>query len=142
VFLAPACTYKLFADTLQACKNRIASMRIFAMTDQLEQADVIVPGVYTRSLLYLVSGVFEDAPDTPILGMQRFFSAEAPFNKWPEVPLAFTYLSASQHNNVWSLIDADNGFSSHAQKHGDFYSEEVTLTSLGYILTNGLGNAL
>jgi hypothetical protein len=55
---------------------------------------------------------------------------------------AFIYLSTSQHNNVWSLIDADNGLSSHTQKHGDFYSEEVTLTSLGYILTHGLGNDL
>lgn len=137
VFLAPACTFKLFADTLQACKDRIASIRVFAMSDQLEQADVIVPGVYTRSLLYLVSGLFEDAPDTPILGMQRFFSTEAPFNKWPEIPLTFTYLSASQHNNVWSLVDTGDGLSSHAKKHGDFYSEEVTLTSLGYILTHG-----
>jgi hypothetical protein len=139
VLLAPACTYKLFADTLQACKDRIASIRIFAMKDQLEQADVIVPGVYTRSLLYLVSSLFEDAPDTPILGMQRFFSTEAPFNKWPEIPLTFTYLSVSQNNNVWSLIDAGDGLSSHANKHGDFYSEDVTLKSLGYILTNGLG---
>jgi len=138
VLLAPACTYKLFADTLQACKDRISSIRIFAMSDKLEQADVIVPDVYTRSLLYLVSGVFEDAPDTPILGMQRFFSTQAPFNKWPEVPLTITYLSASQHNNVWSLIDAGNGLSTHCNKHGLFYTEEVTLTSLGYILTNGL----
>jgi len=139
VLLAPACTYKLFADTLQACKDRIASIRIFAMNDQLEQADVIVPGVYSRSLLYLVSGLFEDAPDIPILGMQRFFSTEAPFNKWPEIPLTFAYLSVSQHNNVWSLIDGGDGLSSHANKHGDFYREDVTLTSLGYILTNGLG---
>jgi hypothetical protein len=138
VFLAPACTYKLFADMLQICKDRIASIRIFAMSDQLEQADVIVPGVYTRSLLYLVSGLFEDAPDTPILGMQRFFSSEAPFNKWPEVSLIFTYLNASQRNNVWSLIDAGDGLSSHSKKHGEFYSEDVTLTSLGYILTRGL----
>jgi len=139
VLLAPACTYKLFADTLQACKDRIASIRIFAMSDQLEQADAIVPGVYTRSLLYLVSALFEDAPDTPILGMQRFFSTEAPFNKWPEIPLTFTYLSASQNNNIWSLIDTGDGLSSHAKKHGDFYCDDVTLKSLGYILTNGLG---
>jgi len=138
VFLAPACTYKLFADTLQACKDRIASIRIFAMSDQLEQADVIVPSIYTRSLLYLVSGLFEDAPDTPLLGMQRFFSTAAPFNKWPEIPLTVTYLSVAQHNNVWSVIDAADGLSSHAKKHGEFYSENVTLASLGYILTNGL----
>ena len=109
------------------------------MSDQLEQADVIVPGVYTRSLLYLVSGLFEDAPDTSILGMQRFFSTEAPFNKWPETPLTVTYLSVSRNNNVWSLIDTGDGLSSHANKHGAFYSEDVTLKSLGYILTNGLG---
>ena len=138
VFLAPACTYKLFADMLQACKDRIDSIRIFAMSDQLEQADALVPGLYPRSLLYLVSGLFEDAPDTPILGMQRFFSTEAPFNTWPEVPLTFTYLSASQRNNVWSLIASGNGLSSHATRHGDFYREEVTLTSLGFILANGL----
>ena len=71
--------------------------------------------------------------------MQRFFSTEAPFNKWPEIPLTVTYLSVSQNNNVWSLIDGGDGLSSHANKHGDFYREDVTLTSLGYILTNGLG---
>ncbi len=138
VFLAPACTYKLFADTLKACKDRIASIRVFAMRDRLEQVDVIVPGIYTRSLLYLVSGIFEDVADTPILGMERFFSTQAPFNKWPEVSDIFSYLHVSQRNNVWSVIDGGNGLSSKAQHHGDFYSEEVTLMSLGYILANGI----
>jgi len=139
VLLAPACTCKLFADTLQACKDRIASIRIVAMSDQREQADVIVPGVYKCSLLYLVPGLFEDALHIPLSGMQRFFSAVAPFHKFLELPLTVTYLSVSQNNNVWSLIDASDGLSSHANKHGAFYSEDVTLKSLGYILTNGLG---
>lgn len=140
VLLAPACTYKLFADTLQACGDRIASIRIFALEDTLEQTDVIVPNIYTRSLLYMVSGLFEAVPDTPILGMKRFFGnpSAPPFNQWPEIQSVCDYLDASQNRNVWSMIDAGNGLSSHAKTHGNFYSEDVTLTSLGYILANGL----
>lgn len=138
VLLAPACTYELFVDTLDACKERIASIRIFAMSDQKEQADVIVPDVYTRSLLYLVSGVFEDVADTPLLGMERFFKTPALVKRWPEIPPVLEYLNASQHNDVWSVVDGGDGLSSHAEHHGEFYHEPVTLTSLEYILTNGL----
>ncbi|GHO96688.1 hypothetical protein KSF_067360 [Reticulibacter mediterranei] len=139
VSLAPACTYKLFADTLKACQERIAAIRIFAMDDQREQADVIVPNIYTRSLLYLVSGVFEEVADTPILGMERFFKTQALVNRWSEIPQILEYLNTSQRNNVWSIVDGGDGLSSHAEHHGDFYRETFTLTSLEYILTNGLG---
>ncbi len=136
VLLAPACTYKHFADTLQACKARIASIRIFALRDNWEQAEVIASGTYTRSILYLISGAFEEIADTPILGMERFFCTAAPFNKWPEIAHTLDYLLGSPRNNVWSHANDGDGLNSLAEKHGDFYGDPATMTSLEYILRN------
>ena len=138
IFLAPACTYELFKETLQHYQNRIASIRMFAMQDSVEQSDILVPALYTRSLLYLVSGIFEDVPDTSLLGMQRFFSTDPPFNMHPEISDVLHYLSTSPHDTVWSQINGGKGLSSSAAHHGEFYHEPITLTSLAYMLTTGL----
>jgi hypothetical protein len=105
------------------------------MLDEVERADVLVPLVYPHSLLYLVSGIFEDEPDTPIVGMQRYYSREAPYDT-PEVLSCVDYLLASPKRTVWSVVN--NGLSSSAQKHGDFDNDVPTLESLRYIIANGV----
>jgi pimeloyl-ACP methyl ester carboxylesterase len=82
--LAPACRHDLFAATLvpALAANRIRSLRMFTMSDEHERRDALVnqaPFLYPRSLLYLVSGIFEDVADAPLLGMQRFLSGADPF---------------------------------------------------------------
>jgi hypothetical protein len=137
IFLAPACTFMLFSETLKNHGHRIARIRSFGMLDEVECADVLVPLVYPHSLLYLVSAIFEDEPDTPLVGMQRYYSREAPYDT-PEVLSCVDYLLASSERAVWSVVNAGNGLSSSAKKHGDFDNDVPTLESLRYIIANGV----
>ncbi len=140
IMLAPANSYKLFSDTLKTCQSRIQAVRIFAMSDELEQKDALIPGVYPLSLLYLVSGILEDEADTPILGMQRYFTDKAPYTL-PDVQTAFSYLNKYQASHIWSLSSGGDGISSDAKSHATFYSEKVTMDSVKYAIEHGLTTA-
>jgi hypothetical protein len=74
VFIAPACTFTVFADALKQATGRIAHLHIFGMGDPLEMENAIAGPLYPASLLYFVSGVLENESDEPILGMQRFYT--------------------------------------------------------------------
>jgi len=137
IMLAPANSYKLFSDTLKTYSSRIHAVRIFAMNDDLEQKDALIPGVYPLSLLYLVSGILEDEADTPILGMQRYFTNKAPYTL-PDVQIAFSYLNKYPTSHIWSLSSGGDGISSDAKSHATFYSEEVTMKSVKYAIEHGL----
>ncbi len=137
IMLAPANSYKLFSDTLKAYQSRIQAVRIFAMSDDLEQKDALIPGVYPLSLLYLVSGILEDEADTPILGMQRYFTDKPPYTL-PDVQVAFAYLNKYATSHVWSLSSGGDGVSSDAKSHATFYSEKVTMDSVKYAIEHGL----
>lgn len=138
VLLAPACHFQLFSETLQQCGHRVAALRVFGMSDEVERNDHLVPLVYPYSLLYLVAGIFEDDADMPLVGMQRYYSREAPYNS-PEVLSGCTYLNAEQlKRTVWSVVDEGDGLACGARKHGGFYEEAATLKSLQYILSKGL----
>ena len=142
VFLAPACTFELFSETLVACQKRIAGIRIFGMRDALEQADPLVPSVplvYPYSLLYFVSGVLEDEPDTPLLGMQRYHSGKAPYDTIPAVSNSLHCLNGlGTQSTVWSVVNTGDGLASSATTHGGFYNDVPTLESLRYIISKGL----
>lgn len=79
--LAPAVRETLFAEMLDQASDLIERCRMITMTDALERKDALLGHdkgyVYPSSLLYLVSGIFEERdakayPDAPILGMQRY----------------------------------------------------------------------
>ncbi len=142
VFLAPACTFELFSQTLKNYAQRITGIRVFGMRDELEQADPLVPSVpliYPYSLLYFISGVLEDVADTPLVGMQRYYFGKAPYNAMPEVVQSLNYLSApGTQRTVWSVVNAGPGLASNVTTHGGFYSDVATLDSLQYIILNRL----
>ncbi len=137
VLLAPACNFQLFSETLRQYGHRIAAIRVFGMSDEVERNDRLVPLVYPHSLLYLVAGIFEKEADMPLVGMQRYYSGEAPYNT-PEVLFSCNYLAAYHANRtVWSVVDEGDGLACGARKHGGFYVEAATLKSLKYILSEG-----
>lgn len=79
--LAPAVRETLFAEMLDQASDLIACCRMITMTDAFERKDAVLGHdkgyVYPSSLLYLVSGMFEERdakayPDAPIVGMQRY----------------------------------------------------------------------
>lgn len=141
VFLAPACTFKLFSETLKNYEQCIAGIRVFGMRDELEQGDPLVPSVplvYPYSLLYFISGILEDEPDTPLVGMQRYYTGKAPYTM-PEVMKSLDYLSApGTERTVWSVVNAGDGLASSATTHGGFHDDVPTRESLRYIILNRL----
>jgi hypothetical protein len=139
VMLAPACTFDLFAETIAEFDDRIANVRMFGMSDAVECADQVVPRVFPRSLLYLVSGVLEENErDRPLLGMQRYFRNSA-YDGIPSVRAVREYFRQRQNWEVWSLTDAGaaSGLASHSPAHGAFDSEGETLKSVSYLIAHG-----
>ena len=148
VFLAPAVRHERFAAALSAHRHRIAGIRMFGMMDSLESADVLVPIIYTRSLLYFVSGLleghvegaaWEDDVDAPVVGMQRYIDDTATFNPddFFEVDKVRQFLASVTNSTVWSESSMGPGLSSKSHKHGDFDNEDETVNSLCWIIEQG-----
>ncbi|AZV76960.1 alpha/beta hydrolase [Parasedimentitalea marina] len=139
VFLAPAVTFDLAATAFQNHGGQMRNFRIFTMTDENEQEDVLVKFLYPHSLLYFVSGVVEFEPDAPLVGMQRFYETEAfPDDEFPKVASLRNHLVSIEHSVVWSVTTgAGPGLNSQSLCHGDFDNDETTLTSLKHILKHG-----
>jgi hypothetical protein len=80
-FMAPAVRVDVFQDcVVPALKDgKVKRLNQFHLSDDKEQTDPTCKPIlgYGRSLLYLVSQSFEGGVETPILGMQKYFSAVA-----------------------------------------------------------------
>jgi hypothetical protein len=139
IFLAPACTMRLFCDTLDLALPSLRSFRCFAMSDELEQADCSVRTIYPRSLLYLVSGLLEDEPDTPILGMQRFYKETKTFPnmRFAQIARMRQLFADDPKRAVWSEQDDGVGTRCGARSHGGFDADVPTLESVKHILQKG-----
>jgi hypothetical protein len=160
VFLAPAITYQHFAQCLADNGRRIASFRSFAMRDALERDDQVWGDdsdlgdggdlrrfIYPSSLLYLVSGILEsdldehgaavDAPDKPLLGMERYFRLEQVYDavRFPEVQQVRSWLDEQPERLVWSITrDQPDGLNAASIDHGAFDNDPLTLASVSAIL--------
>jgi hypothetical protein len=137
VFLAPACDFRLLADTLLRYGSRVANLRIFGMTDALEQADQLIPLVYPRSILYLISGLLEREVDMPIVGMQRFYSSKPPFDTTEELRTVCDYVAEQPGRTIWAIEQSGPGRNCDAARHTDFDTNLLTLNSLKHIIANG-----
>lgn len=140
VFLAPAVTYRRFSVALKAHEKKgLADFRMFAMQDDRESADRMLGILYTRSLLYFVSGLvegdvvdgnFASIIDMPLVGMARYFLG-ASFQDNPDVKAVHAFLAADPARTVWSrAMGQEPGFNSDARKHGDFDNDVPTLESV------------
>lgn len=150
VFLAPACDYGLFAETLDRAEGVIGSFRLFALTDEAECQDAVLGGInprlrplYPRSLLYLVSGLFEEGEgDESILGMTRFHGVNGrrKCSSTEETAIArvnrFLFDPAEPPRVVMTptSLDAPLGTKSLANSHLTFDREPETLMSVAEIL--------
>jgi hypothetical protein len=143
IFLAPALKMETFADNLDIYQRRVENFRMFALNDARETGYWEVPGVYKGSLLYLVSGIFEEAADkvdrgdVPLLGMQRYAKpvAAGPYDleAWKA---ARTWL-ALDTRSVWAGDPSTGvpGYMSDAVKHGGLDDNDAhTLASIKYML--------
>lgn len=138
VFLAPAVRSDLALREVAAQPARFADFRQFTMADSYERDDNLVPGIYTRSLLYFISGVLEpDMVDQPIAGLMRHATREKPFDKGPAKDWAdFALASGRTVLSDSSVLDPDASADrrSTSRKHGDFDNDIVTQESLTHLL--------
>lgn len=163
VFLAPAITYDLFAETLRDHGARIGKFRMFAMHDEIERDDQVwgqdhdLPGgkdwrrfVYPSSLLYLVSGILEskkaddgkwvDEPDMPLVGMERYFANSSTYQNanFPSIGEVRRWLNSASQSIVWSKASGQAiGLNCDCIDHGGFYDNESMLKSLRHTVGAG-----
>lgn len=132
IFLAPACRMNLFHEQVSSRPERFERFRMFTMQDGYEVQDRLVPGVYTRSLLYLVSGILEDQPDAPLLGMVRYLSGQEPYLASELIQVRDFLYEDSKNRLVLSKThpSAPDGQRSQSEKHGDFDNDQETLASV------------
>jgi hypothetical protein len=134
VFLAPAATSDLLYREVVLRPERFDQFRMFTMDDDYESKDVLVPFVYPRSLLYLVSGIMEDKADTPICGMQRFLSGATPYDE-PSLIAVRAFLQKDNRIVLSKTTDAAaEGLRCAALKHGCFTEDQLTRESVKAVL--------
>jgi hypothetical protein len=124
VFVAPACTFAVFADSLKQAGGRIRDLRIFGMGDPIEMKNAIAGPIYPASLLYFVSGVLEDQADEPILGMQRFYTLPVYASGFPDIDSvkAFAPLNLPEAF-AWSDVTQGDGANCDMHSHGGWSTD-------------------
>lgn len=135
VMLAPACTFDHLAAALRH-QHLVDRFRLFTMDDASECKDHLVPGLYPRSLLYLVSGVLERDSSgasvvVPVAGLQRYHTGER-FAGIEPVRAVRDYLGKEPGRLVWSPSppDALAGLRARANSHGGFDDDPDVLDSI------------
>lgn len=144
IFLAPACSTKLMYEEVVKHPDRYEGFRMFTMSDEYEKKDRLVPVIYTRSLLYFISGVLESEVDIPLAGMERFWTQQEPFSDDYLVECASWLKDQGSNRGVLSVTNSNlPGFTSNSEKHGDFDNDPKTCESITYIVSeNGSLNAV
>ncbi len=137
VLLAPGCTMELLYAELVSKPERFEKFRMFTMHDKFESADALVPGLYTRSLIYFVSGVLEDESPKPLAGLERWLWAAAPDAKGNLAPIR-VFMAGAEDRLVFSTTGegALSGLRCLAISHGAFDNDETTLESVQYLIAN------
>jgi len=137
IFMAPACTAELFHDEIVQHPGRCANFRMFTMSDAYECKNQLVPLVYSRSLLYLISGVLDDDVDEPVAGMERFLE-DPPFNK-PMLRDIAAFLTGAGTGARLVLSktadDAPRGQRCTAERHQDFDENGPMQDSLIFLIS-------
>jgi hypothetical protein len=142
VFLAAAVTVELFHETLEKHGDSIANFRNFALADDLECEDKLIPVLYPRSLLYFMSGVCEhddktrgDLGDVPLVGMQRYVRDERTYPH-PDVSTLRRFLT-EKNRAAWSIEKQGPGLATTTTEHVGFCRDPATLSSIQYIVKHG-----
>lgn len=139
LFLAPACTAELMSAEIVSHPERYGHFRMFTMRDDYESDDVLVKGVYTRSLLYFISGVLEQRVDEHVAGMQRYLSGQKPYDREPFLGVKRFLEQPGENRLVLSNSEqiapnAPAGHRSTAEAHGAFDDDIATRSSLTAII--------
>ncbi len=140
IFVAPACTFGVFADAVKVAGKRITGLRVFGMGNALELKDPIAGPLYPASLLYFVSGVLEDQRDMPLLGMERYYRAPYVGAGFDDITYvrAFDYLKRNDAF-CWSEVSGGGGANCDMTSHGGWTRAPAIRESVLYIVREGYG---
>lgn len=148
VFLAPACRCDLFKETVMKYKETYGIFKMVTMDDYYESKDNLIQlpvleFLYTRSLLYLISGILEgrkasDA-DEYILGLHRHIRKSKPYSNISMLNEIsdFLMLPDNNENNLILSISESSaliGRRSGAKHHGGFAKDELVIESIKHLL--------
>jgi hypothetical protein len=140
VTLAAAVSFERMNEGLSVLKRRVSGVRMFGLSDKRESGYWEVPGIYNKSLLYIVSSLCEGDPeaDKPLVGMQRYWSRTSPYDQ-PYINAVTDFVRSAR--TVWSPSGktAPPGYQSDAKRHGGFPIEKKTDGSVRYALKKGIG---
>lgn len=136
ILLAPAASVEVFEQGILGHQDLFEAFRMFTMEDALECKDHLVPGVYPRSLLYLISGILDGEADSPVVGLRRHTAGNAPYDSAPYAQVS-QFLAQPENRLVLSRTrdDAGPGLQTWSTRHGDFDDDEHTLASLTAIVS-------
>ena len=135
VLLAPAIREDLFAQAIEEAGGLVERCCMITMTDELERRDAVLGHdkgyIYPSSLLYLVSGMFEERdadayPDAPILGMQRFAGLSG-LNEAEQ--RSTSQVAAFFKGHAQGIIFSPTEGVAMADSHGAFDDEPLTLAT-------------
>lgn len=141
IFMAPACRTDLFNQEIALKPERYKRFRMFTMTDKNEKKDILVPFVYTHSLLYLISGVLENEGkdfDAYILGLERHAYTHPPYDSVSEIRDCNIFLFKENTDHIifsQTLDDAVEGLQTTSLSHGGFDDDEKTINSIKFLLS-------
>ncbi len=157
IFMAAAARVDFLANALSRAGSRVNHFRAFGMQDSLESAETLLrldnqtptsgvnellAQIYTSSLLYFVSGVCENVDDdTPLVGMERFFTGNRPFQRGADssIDTVADFLNGIPNSVVRSDTPAAAavGLRCSSHHHGGFPTDPETLESVCYLLRTG-----
>jgi hypothetical protein len=148
LFCAPACRCDLFEDSVMKYPDLYKQFRMFTMDDYHESRDNLIQlpvlkYLYTRSLLYLISGMLEghDAKDADafIVGLQRHIRNAVPYTKEALLKRVheFVMLPQPYSNRVsfsTSAESAPDGWKTQAVHHGGFIKDADVVKSIRHLI--------
>jgi hypothetical protein len=142
VLIAPAVTFEQLGSTFKGLgvSSNVSKLRIFGMNDERERANALVPGAkffYQSSLLYFVSGLLESSPDKPILGMQRYYSGNSPYQIPEIIDVLANALFGIPHAKNWAECKDGYGLNCDMLSHGGIDKAPALISSLQYMIKTG-----
>lgn len=131
-FLAPACRTDLFLEYGKSAMDNglIKNFKMFTMEEKNEKKDHCIPYIYTHSLLYMVSGLFEDDVDAKIMGLHEQFRVEGRYSNIEELKKLNSFLNNNKLVLTVDTTNFDESMRSNSLKHGDFDNDIYTLRSI------------
>lgn len=131
-FLAPACRTDLFLEKVKSAKDNglFKYFKMFTLEDKNEKKDHCIPYIYTHSLLYLVSGLFEDDVDAKIVGLHEQFRNDGRYSEFSDLKELNEFLSKNKLILSTDTTNYDETMRSNSLKHEDFDNDNYTLESI------------